>query len=105
MSDLQEITGLFTNEAIQVMAEAYDVALDVSFQKGRSRNKYMYLVQRKKIYKKKHFFFSQRNFMIFFYFWFSGNDGGLDFGTVKVGQEEKLTCHLKNKGKFEIQYK
>lgn len=33
MSDLQEITGLFTNEAIQVMAEAYDVALDVSFQK------------------------------------------------------------------------
>lgn len=66
VSDLQEITGLFTNEAIQVMAEAYDVALDVSFQKG--------------------------------------NDGGLDFGTVKVGQEEKLTCHLKNKGKFEIQY-
>lgn len=46
MSDLQEITGLFTNEAIQVMAEAYDVALDVSFQKGRSRN--TYLVQRKK---------------------------------------------------------
>lgn len=48
---------MFTNEAIQVMAEAYDVALDVSFQKGRSRNKYMYLVQRKKIYKKTHFFF------------------------------------------------
>jgi hypothetical protein len=34
VSDLQEITGLFSNEAIQVMAEAYDVALDVSFQKG-----------------------------------------------------------------------
>lgn len=65
MSDLQEITGLFTNEAIQVMAEAYDVALDVSFQKGRSRNKCMYLVQRKKIYKKKHFFFSEKLYDFF----------------------------------------
>lgn len=65
MSDLQEITGLFTNEAIQVMAEAYDVALDVSFQKGRSRNKYMYLVQRKKIYKKKHFFFLRETLWFF----------------------------------------
>lgn len=55
MSDLQEITGLFTNEAIQVMAEAYDVALDVSFQKGRSRN--TYLVQRQKYILKKHSFF------------------------------------------------
>lgn len=65
MSDLQEITGLFTNEAIQVMAEAYDVALDVSFQKGRSRNKCMYLVQRKKIYKKKHFFFLRETLWFF----------------------------------------
>lgn len=40
--------------------------------------------------------------MIYFYFWFLGNDGGLDFGIVKVGQEEKLICYLKNKGKFEI---
>lgn len=84
------------------MAEAYDVALDVSFQKGRSRN--TYLVQRQNLFKK-NTLFSQRNVMIHFYPWFSGNDGGLDFGTVKVGQEEKLTCHLKNKGKFEIQYK
>lgn len=60
MSDLQEITGLFTNEAIQVMAEAYDVALDVSFQKGRSRN--TYLVQRQKSIKKKHSFFSEKRY-------------------------------------------
>lgn len=60
MSDLQEITGLFTNEAIQVMAEAYDVALDVSFQKGRSRN--TYLVQRQKYIKKKHSFFSEKRY-------------------------------------------
>lgn len=65
MSDLQEITGLFTNEAIQVMAEAYDVALDVSFQKGRSRNKCMYLVQRKKIYKKKTLFFLRETLWFF----------------------------------------
>ena len=37
VSDLQEITGLFNHEAIQVMAEAYDVALDVSFQKGTEK--------------------------------------------------------------------
>lgn len=44
----------------------------------------------------------KENVMIYFYFWFLGNDGGLDFGIVKVGQEEKLICYLKNKGKFEI---
>ena len=37
VSDLQEITGLFNHEAIQVIAEAYDVALDVSFQKGTEK--------------------------------------------------------------------
>lgn len=51
---------MFTNEAIQVMAEAYDVALDVSFQKGRSRN--TYLVQRQKYIKKKHSFFSEKRY-------------------------------------------
>ncbi|KAK3085440.1 hypothetical protein FSP39_003318 [Pinctada imbricata] len=66
VSDMQDILGGIHNESIQVIAEAYDVALDVSFQKG--------------------------------------NDGGLDFGTVKVGSEEKTQCQLKNKGKFEIQY-
>ena len=34
-----------------------------------------------------------------------GTDGGLDFGTIKVNEETKQTCTLKNKGKYEIAYK
>ena len=35
----------------------------------------------------------------------SGTDGGLDFGTIKVSEEVKQTCTLKNKGKYEIAFK
>lgn len=34
-----------------------------------------------------------------------GNDGGLDFGTVRVNVESKLACTLKNKGKYPIKFK
>ena len=34
-----------------------------------------------------------------------GNDGGLDFGSIRVGFENKLNCTLKNKGKYPIRYK
>ena len=34
-----------------------------------------------------------------------GNDRGIDFGNVRVNQEAKQTCTLKNKGKREIRYK
>ena len=34
-----------------------------------------------------------------------GTDGGLDFGVVRVFEEPKQTCSLKNKGKYEIQFK
>jgi hydrocephalus-inducing protein len=50
-----------------VFAEAYDVALDMSFPKGA--------------------------------------EGGIDFGTIRVMDETKQTCTLKNKGKYEISYK
>ena len=33
-----------------------------------------------------------------------GADGGLDFGVLKVLDETKQTCSLKNKGKFEINF-
>ena len=33
-----------------------------------------------------------------------GADGGLDFGVLKVLDETKQTCSLKNKGKFEISF-
>ena len=52
---------------IHVHAEAYDVALDMSFPKG--------------------------------------TDGGIDFGTVKVGEEGKNQLTLKNKGRYEIAYR
>ncbi|CAF3321831.1 unnamed protein product [Rotaria socialis] len=34
-----------------------------------------------------------------------GNDRGIDFGNVRVNQETKQSCALKNKGKREIKYK
>ncbi len=33
-----------------------------------------------------------------------GNDGGLDFGSVRVNNESKLACTLKNKGKYPIKF-
>lgn len=36
---------------------------------------------------------------------FLGTDGGLDFGTIKVMDEVKQTCTLKNKGKYDIAFK
>ncbi|XP_062403912.1 hydrocephalus-inducing protein homolog [Sardina pilchardus] len=67
VSDADGILGIFHTENIQVSAEAYDVALDITFPKGA--------------------------------------DGGLDFGTVKVAEEVKLSVNLKNKGKYDIAYK
>eukprot|EP00794_Sanderia_malayensis_P018879 gene18879-20779_t len=66
VSDAANIMGLTHAENIQVLAEAYDVALDMSFPKGA--------------------------------------DGGLDFGTLRVFDESKLSCSLKNKGRYEISY-
>lgn len=34
-----------------------------------------------------------------------GNDGGLDFGSIRVNVENKLACTLKNKGKYPIKFK
>ncbi|XP_070194710.1 hydrocephalus-inducing protein homolog isoform X4 [Littorina saxatilis] len=66
ISDVDNIMGVVNTEPIQVIAEAYDVALDMSFPKG--------------------------------------TDGGLDFGTIRVNEERKETCTLKNKGKYEITF-
>lgn len=38
------------------------------------------------------------------WFFIVGADGGLDFGVLKVLDETKQTCSLKNKGKFEINF-
>nr|XP_006823299.1 PREDICTED: hydrocephalus-inducing protein homolog [Saccoglossus kowalevskii] len=66
VSDVDNIVGLLHSENVQVQAEAYDVALDMSFPRGA--------------------------------------DGGLDFGIIRVMDETKQTCSIKNKGKYEIQY-
>ena len=66
VSDANSVLGLSHAENISIQAEAYDVALDMSFPKGA--------------------------------------DGGLDFGSMRVGEEVKQTCTLKNKGKYEIGY-
>ena len=58
--------GLVQSENIQVHAEAYDVALDMSFPRGA--------------------------------------DGGIDFDVIRVLDEQKQQCSLKNKGKYEVAY-
>ncbi|XP_066540500.1 hydrocephalus-inducing protein homolog isoform X2 [Hoplias malabaricus] len=67
VSDVENILGNVHTENIQVVAEAYDVSLGITFPKGA--------------------------------------DCDLDFGTVKVAEEVKLSANLKNKGKYEIAYK
>ncbi|XP_071313817.1 hydrocephalus-inducing protein homolog isoform X2 [Trachinotus anak] len=63
VSDVEKILGIVHTENIQVTAEAYDIALDIS------------------------------------------PDGCLDFGTIRVFEETKLSLRLKNQGKYEIAYK
>lgn len=86
--------GLAHAENLTVQAEAYDVALDMSFPKG------MYCINCFFV-----FFHCMLQFFIeesFFPFFGLGADGGLDFGVIRVGEETKQTCTLKNKGKYEI---
>ncbi|XP_063716545.1 hydrocephalus-inducing protein homolog isoform X4 [Symsagittifera roscoffensis] len=63
VSDKDQIMGLVQLENLQITAEAYDVALDMSFPKG--------------------------------------TEGGIDFGTNRVGETVKQTLSLKNKGKYD----
>ncbi|ESO12293.1 hypothetical protein HELRODRAFT_62889 [Helobdella robusta] len=65
--DVENLLGLIHTNNVQVSAEAYDVALDISFPKG--------------------------------------SDGGLDYGLCKVCEENKLVCTLRNKGKYDINYR
>uniref|UniRef100_A0A3Q3MLA1 HYDIN axonemal central pair apparatus protein n=1 Tax=Mastacembelus armatus TaxID=205130 RepID=A0A3Q3MLA1_9TELE len=61
VSDEKNILGIVHTENIQVSAEAYDIALDIS------------------------------------------PDGCLDFGTIRVFEEAKMSLKMKNQGKYEIQ--
>ena len=47
----------------------------------------------------------EKRCLLFFTFASTGTDGGLDFGTIKVMDEVKQTCTLKNKGKYDIAFK
>ncbi|XP_053175951.1 hydrocephalus-inducing protein homolog [Scomber japonicus] len=65
VSDVGKILGIVHTENIQVTAEVYDIALDIT----------------------------------------PVADGCLDFGTIKVFEEAKLSLRMKNQGKYEIAYK
>jgi hydrocephalus-inducing protein len=67
VSSVNSFLGFMENHVITVLAEAYDVALEINLPKG--------------------------------------NDGGLDFGSIRVNSESKLNCTLKNKGKYPIKFK
>ena len=47
----------------------------------------------------------EKRCLLFFTIASTGTDGGLDFGTIKVMDEVKQTCTLKNKGKYDIAFK
>jgi hydrocephalus-inducing protein len=66
VSDVNSFLGFMENHTVYVMAEAYDVALEINLPKG--------------------------------------NDGGLDFGNIRVNTENKQVCNLKNKGKYPIKF-
>lgn len=89
VSDVEQIMGLVQAENIQVHAEAYDVALDMSFPKG-------IIVCRLTLFTK---LLTVCSLVLH-----TGTDGGLDFGILKVMDETKQACSLKNKGRFEINY-
>ena len=82
---MEQIVGLMHVETIQVHAEAYDVAMDISFPRGimHSYNQY-------KLQYCKHTL---------------GADGGLDFQCIRVGDEVKQSIQLKNKGKYDIEFR
>ena len=74
--------GLMHTENISIVAEAYDVAMDISFPRGDiSSYKVAY-------------------FQLCIYT--TGADGGLDFQCIFAGSDHKLTMQLKNKGKYDI---
>ncbi|XP_055892829.1 hydrocephalus-inducing protein homolog isoform X5 [Biomphalaria glabrata] len=114
ISDAENIMGVVHTEPIQVTAEAYDVALDMSFPKG------VFVDKRKKNVKHvdmpvidspepvkvkgKVMTFSKEVLPTFSLMGSRGTDGGLDFGVVKVNEEGRQTCTLKNKGKYEIAF-
>ncbi|KAK5867885.1 hypothetical protein PBY51_012341 [Eleginops maclovinus] len=63
VSDVEKILGIVQAENLQVTAEAYDIALEIT------------------------------------------PDGHLDFGTIKVFEESKMSLKIKNQGKYETAYK
>ena len=85
ISDVEQIVGLMHVETIQIHAEAYDVAIDISFPRGTTL---LYIT-----------WCTPSGYLC------SGADGGLDFQCIRVGDEAKQSIQLKNKGKYDIEYK
>ncbi|XP_059164883.1 hydrocephalus-inducing protein homolog isoform X3 [Physella acuta] len=111
ISDADNIMGVVHTEPIQVIAEAYDVALDMSFPKGivhekkgkKGRSPSMILPDETKT-KHKPPSISKDMPPTFSLMGGRGTDGGLDFGTLRINEEGRQSCTLKNKGKYEIAY-
>lgn len=80
-------------ENVYLQAEAYDVAVDISFPKGEGWLERKYL---------------NRNVSVRQMYTDcvcpTGTDGGLEYGTLKVFDDLKLIMQLRNRGKYEIGY-
>lgn len=90
---MEKILGIVHTETIQVSAEAYDIALDISPGKISVELHELYM--------------NITGFISKFYpvHSYSVADGLLDFGTMRVFEENKLSLKMKNQGKYEIAYK
>lgn len=82
--------GLMHTENIAITAEAYDVAMDISFPRGI----YIHSTYKDTIV--------LVHYMYKMCICHAGADGGLDFQCIFAGSDSKLTMQLKNKGKYDI---
>lgn len=81
--------GLMHTENIGITAEAYDVAMDISFPRGIYLYMYINTILLSRPYP-------------LYTVYHTGADGGLDFQCIFAGSDSKLTIQLKNKGKYDI---
>lgn len=92
MSDIDGIYGIVQHsENIQVIAEAYDIAVDIHLPEGTL----MHFTR----------FPDDLNINSNVDIFAVGSEGSLDFGIIKVSEEVKRTIKLENKGKYDIAFK
>ncbi|ELK36190.1 Hydrocephalus-inducing protein like protein [Myotis davidii] len=119
--DPDNLVGVVQIENIMIIAESYDMALDITFPKGaeggldfgtvrvqeevkqplqlKNRGKYEIMFRKSPC-----LLFPRPLILPIPALASAGAEGGLDFGTVRVQEEVKQPLQLKNRGKYEIMF-